>query len=339
MDPPSDDAEKTVHSALTTLLIDDSPLKAHLQPWNHVCVPEYIYQLRQKDVRVATHERLHPPLQPSTEATESTVDEAPPVHTSKKGKKAKKAQKSKALTEQPSESLLAALTDLANGTKKRGTDKLPKPVDTNGEQQEDWDSGSLRFDETLIAIVGILDTLKLESNVAGWIRAGGLWAGHRKHIDADADSGNEEDSNMSLESASEGEDSSLSVDGGRKSGIRKRQRLSSDGDVASSHNAAAAPPALGSSDPVARALSPSPQVDVPSPAPTPPPSSQTIPPPSPSQLPAPNVEEALAELKEPEVTHWFEHEAVVAHWVSRGREALRELDIAIVHGVTGETSG
>lgn len=37
---------------------------------------------------------------------------------------------------------------------------------------------ALKCDETLLAIIGILDALKLESNVASWIRAGGLWAGY-----------------------------------------------------------------------------------------------------------------------------------------------------------------
>lgn len=34
------------------------------------------------------------------------------------------------------------------------------------------------YDETLLAIIGILDTIKMEDNVAGWIRAGGLWGPH-----------------------------------------------------------------------------------------------------------------------------------------------------------------
>lgn len=31
------------------------------------------------------------------------------------------------------------------------------------------------YDETLLAIIGVLDEIKHQSNVAGWIRAGGLW--------------------------------------------------------------------------------------------------------------------------------------------------------------------
>jgi hypothetical protein len=31
------------------------------------------------------------------------------------------------------------------------------------------------YDETLLAVIGVLDEIKGQSNVAGWIRAGGLW--------------------------------------------------------------------------------------------------------------------------------------------------------------------
>ncbi|OBZ72868.1 hypothetical protein A0H81_07089 [Grifola frondosa] len=39
------------HSALTTLLLDDSSHKAELQPYNHVCVGEYSGALRMKDLQ------------------------------------------------------------------------------------------------------------------------------------------------------------------------------------------------------------------------------------------------------------------------------------------------
>ena len=44
------------HSAKTTLLLDDSPLKAHLQPYNHVCIQEYASGLRGKDLGVRARE-------------------------------------------------------------------------------------------------------------------------------------------------------------------------------------------------------------------------------------------------------------------------------------------
>ena len=40
------------HSAETTLLIDDSARKAHLQPHNHLCVSEYTQNMRNRDLIV-----------------------------------------------------------------------------------------------------------------------------------------------------------------------------------------------------------------------------------------------------------------------------------------------
>ncbi|KAF8508091.1 phosphoprotein phosphatase [Hysterangium stoloniferum] len=83
------------HSTETTVLVDDSLSKARLQPYNHICVPEYTNELIVQDRAVW------------------------------KGR----------------------------------SDK------------------SERCDSTLLAVIGILDEMKSQSNVASWIRAGGLWAG------------------------------------------------------------------------------------------------------------------------------------------------------------------
>src|SRR5882762_4752740 len=53
-----DTAQTQAHSALTTILLDDSPLKAHLQPYNHVCIREYVASLRGKDLEVFAKERV-----------------------------------------------------------------------------------------------------------------------------------------------------------------------------------------------------------------------------------------------------------------------------------------
>ena len=45
------------HSAHTTLLLDDSLLKAHLQPWNHLCIREYDAGRRSADLALQEHER------------------------------------------------------------------------------------------------------------------------------------------------------------------------------------------------------------------------------------------------------------------------------------------
>jgi len=54
------------------------------------------------------------------------------------------------------------------------------------EKREVEDKGSraepipvTEYDETLLAVVGILDEVKHQSNVASWVRANGLWGPHR----------------------------------------------------------------------------------------------------------------------------------------------------------------
>ena len=94
-------------SALSTILLDDSPLKAQLQPWNHLCIPEYVKHMRASDLQVWERERA-----------------------------------------------------LSTNTTWPHLDGIPN-----------------KYDQTLLAVVGILDTIKAESNVAGWIRAGKLSGG------------------------------------------------------------------------------------------------------------------------------------------------------------------
>ncbi|KAK0204935.1 hypothetical protein DFS33DRAFT_1382835 [Desarmillaria ectypa] len=105
------------HSALTTLLLDDSPLKAQLQPWNHFCVPEYTAQIRGHDLATRQHERDKP---------SSDVQDSEAAISRKKRKKSKKV---------------------------------------------------LGYDQILLAVIGVLDTIKGESNVSGWMRQCCIWNG------------------------------------------------------------------------------------------------------------------------------------------------------------------
>ncbi|KAK0446300.1 hypothetical protein EV421DRAFT_1890124 [Armillaria borealis] len=111
------------HSALTTLLLDDSPLKAQLQPWNHFCVPEYTAQIRGHDLSTRQQERDKPP---------SDVQDAEGGASRKKRKKSKKA---------------------------------------------------LGYDQILLAVIGVLDTIKGESNVSGWMQQCGLWNGQDRKLE------------------------------------------------------------------------------------------------------------------------------------------------------------
>ena len=109
------------HSAKTTLLVDDSAQKAHLQPYNHLCVPEYTKNLRNQDMAQSKKERV---ARVAEQVQSIKLSSRPFTITKKYGCKAH--------------------------------------------------SG---FDTTLIAVIGVLDEIKEQTNVAGWIHAGGLWAG------------------------------------------------------------------------------------------------------------------------------------------------------------------
>ncbi|KAF7324667.1 Phosphoprotein phosphatase [Mycena kentingensis (nom. inval.)] len=99
------------HNAQTTLLLDDSERKAHLHPFNHVCVPEYTADTRRRDLAL--------------------------------------------LNASSGPAQLLARVRKVNA--KAPATEVPKT-----------------YDETLLAVVGILDTLKATTSVAEWIENGGL---------------------------------------------------------------------------------------------------------------------------------------------------------------------
>ncbi|KAF7369188.1 Phosphoprotein phosphatase [Mycena venus] len=126
------------HSRHTTLLLDDSARKAHLHPHNHVCVREYLQETRRHDLEVLGRSNSKPPPADS---------------------KPKKRGKSKSKTEKAPEPELAV-------------SELPVDVDVSPA----WLLESPKYDETLLAVVGILETVKTLPNVAEWIGGGGLLA-------------------------------------------------------------------------------------------------------------------------------------------------------------------
>lgn len=124
-----------MHSARTTLLLDDSARKAHRHPHNHVCVREYVQEIRNRDL--AVHE--------AKRELGASVKQA------KKGVK----EKSKKLT----------LTK----TPARGAPNVHPPAPVPA-----WVLSSHRYDETLLAVIGILEAVKPQPDVCDWIRRGGL---------------------------------------------------------------------------------------------------------------------------------------------------------------------
>ena len=151
---PDEEAQK--HSAKTTILVDDSPLKAKLQPYNHLCVREYAATTRGSDVAVRDAEVLaarashQSPPTPIREVENENTDEDPTT-----AKKRKRKERKREKTE-----------------KKRAAKKSWK-----AREQARMAGGGGEYDEMLLAVVGILEEVKVQGNVSGWMRRGGLMLG------------------------------------------------------------------------------------------------------------------------------------------------------------------
>ncbi|KZV67395.1 hypothetical protein PENSPDRAFT_688198 [Peniophora sp. CONT] len=178
----------TVHSALTTLLLDDSPKKAILQPWNHLCIPDYTQALRNADLAILNGARARaehaaavaaqpdPTVAPDSDTTPdlgATRVSSPPAPE----------------TGAPGQPLTAEEAGEARLLKRRER-KARKRAQRALEAPPPEDDGS-QMDPTLLAVVGVLHTLKGESNVAGWIREGRLWPNGPHDRPGNAADGNE----------------------------------------------------------------------------------------------------------------------------------------------------
>lgn len=114
-----------------------------LQPYNHLCVPEYDRITRAADLRVLHHHQRSASAQRTSEG-EGTHEDTSTTAEEDATRGAKRKRKSK---------------KKASG--------LTAP--------EGGGSGAGRYDQALLAVVGILDALKLEDNVSHWIRARRVW--------------------------------------------------------------------------------------------------------------------------------------------------------------------
>jgi hypothetical protein len=161
---------RTGHSAATTILLDDSHAKAARQPHNHLCVPEYTRERRNLDLVALQHEREQEAQAAAAaaataheaEAEELDAPSSPSAQLEaqdgnnegeKRAKRKRKKEKKKQQQQRPASSTAAAHDDA------------------------DAPASSSFFDETLLAVVGILHAARLQSSIAGWVRAGALLSG------------------------------------------------------------------------------------------------------------------------------------------------------------------
>lgn len=231
------ESSSTLHSALTTLLLDDSPHKAMLQPYNHVCIPEYDSTRRKLDL----------------------------------------------------DSLAAMAESQSQGY---GEESEVPSVTLLGAAQVDTEP----FDATLLAVVGILDEIKHQSNVAGWIRAGGLWgkggSSHATTSPSAASLLSHHGVSNQLESSSDGQPSESA---------RRRSKKRQHAQVVATRQEQTN---VAHRDTVGNDAS--------------------------------DLVSAAALEKEPVPCSslWFQDPPTVAYWVARGRRALDELGIANEHGLS-----
>ncbi|KZT20498.1 hypothetical protein NEOLEDRAFT_1140602 [Neolentinus lepideus HHB14362 ss-1] len=261
-----------VHSALTTLLLDDSPAKAHLQPYNHICIKEYDAPLRRADFDIFEAERAR---------QRELEEEAEEASTETSG---------------------ALSPDLDNGddrAKKRKRKKKKKKAVALAEAVE-----GKQYDATLLAIVGILDEIKRQGNVAGWIRSGGLWGPRRDEVQAQLIVQRQTKSAPALTATA----SSSSVDNFDVH-LDKRQKLRGVSTSGSEEGSEDAQKVNAGNDAVS---SVQPASEFP-------------------MEPTGGSAEGVPGLATTKM--WFEDPETVAYWADNGRTVLEQLGIPVKHGL------
>ena len=152
----------------------------------------------------------------------------------------------------------------------------------------------IEYDETLLAVIGILDEVRHQSNVASWVKANGLWGPDppQSLVNPNTDAVTLDPSGNNREDVTTPSDSG-SMDSGRHGKGKKKRR-----DIVPTFLEAG--PMEGSED-------------VGSPyAPT---------------------NEKRNRSSTPEVPLWFENPPTMQHWVDRGKTALAAAGIPIEHGL------
>lgn len=210
---------------------------------------------------------------------------------------------------------------------KRREDRIAKAGDINPEVHAEEEKEEL--DPTLLAVIGILDEIKIQRNVAAWIRAGALWGPGREEDVAPApDSDNDATScdqvqirgyqpdieaaqsdNHTDETTGAGLVSNAAIqdDIGRDATTRKRAKH--HGDDFDPNDASR----LASDD-----LSKDREI-------SPPGNDQT------SRNPK-STADATNDVGKVQLM-WFEDSATLRYWVRRGKRALEELGLPIDHGI------
>jgi len=193
----------------------------------------------------------------------------------------------------------------ARKRRRRGKKEKEKKNRIDQQTQKLEEQDPLPYDETLLAVIGILDATKRETNVAAWMRSGGL-------IQSPMERDHSEDGMVPAESDET---------------IESLKKMEISGDENQSSENEDDMPLMGSKQvPLLPLEMPSPrEADCCTGIKT-----------EPSRV---QVDEPSPGRRVDDIEHqlWFNYPAIKAFWVSRGRKALKGLEIDIVSGVIGPT--
>lgn len=295
-------APSVTHSAMTTLLLDDSPAKARLQPYNHVCIPEYDSSLRGTDLRRYEREKSEAKSIAAILPIPPTDNELP-----EEGLKAEMHAPREWMVHAQSVSEQTGSADISisfSDSDLSVVGSTPAPVEQSSISilPAKRARPAETYDPTLLAVIGILDEIKRQSSVAGWIRSGGL-------LDITAVEGEPQPATPAPD-ASIIEDPAAPVDPRAAKRLAKKARR-----VAAKQQRREEKSARHATEAVLSAYKEVTQTGN---------DESSIP--TGNLLPGACAENARM---------WFNEEDILTYWVGRGRSALESLGIEAAHGVTG----
>ena len=305
-------------------MLDDSPRKARLQPFNHLCVKEYSVGDRDDD-RAWKKRQRRQEKEVQNHATADQLDNAKPEE--------------EPTPEEGHELAEEGLTEREKARKQKKEEKKKKRAEDLAALEEKEDAllkEKRELDSALLAIIGILDALQHESNVAGWIRAGGLWAGKAPpHLDdtlkeyvlpengvrppsptdleVNGDQGGEEEEQRPVSPSLAKRQRSLGLEGMESiGGDSKRTKFHANGGIPEPEEPIAAgndAETVGSTADLHRPPSPCSEIAT-----------------------KPDKDHSRHEgSQQPKL--WFEDEETFRTWVERGRKALRQLGLEEHDGI------
>lgn len=329
LSPPA--VRKRNHSARTTLLLDDSPLKAHLQPYNHLCIKEYDLEMRKHDMSVRELEVARNRLADVIAGKKTIEDVLQKRESKEENGDTEAATKPDATStapesedvKSPSNSGPTQGDEEPNTRKRKRKEKKENKKKERIEQQlkkltDESQNPAGVYDETLLAVVGILDAVKRESNVSAWIRSGGLI----KSLIEGGDDGRQ------ASAGSEGTSASVEELGSPKKKAKLSEEERGQRSLGKEESLALVtfdhPPPPASSPPPHETSPKREEEDV---------ESET----ERTGVPLDDAPAGKGGEKSVEEQLWFNHPGTLSYWALRGKKVLTDMGIDIVVGVVGPT--